>query len=746
MKQYTDGKFDIAAFFNAIKDIEITDGDYTTDKDINDKKVIEGIYDKIASAVITEAGKDYYSKDKLESGDITEGDIVYFCYFAKDADGNYFMLSDMLESSITASTTKAKHFIKLGNYDEDDGFMAKVAEALLAKKDVKYYSTQTKTDLQKEGSVKIAKDEKIVISYDVEISEGEGDDKKTYKKTADYQLVILDGSSAISAKLVELISTPGAKVNVGDKVEVPAATYNGDTDKTTTTSFDIVEDGITYKYSNFTIDYKIDSYVSEDEAITFKYTNKDLLDAYCDNLRLTSAEKIKLKELELTYYVYPVYRLDLPEVSAESIIEYVYGKNVSTTSSDLFTSEEYKYEYEVTEGENTTTKTKTVKELITTLTNLWKDSYEKGSDLEKLYNVYKDADTAVDKAEKGDALDKAEAALDKAEGEFYVAKRNEIRETIKKIVAAKKGDDVCGEKFYEEYVEDTHHTSKEKYNTDITEKVGKKVWEIIDKQIVVTSYPKDLVEEFADHLYESYEYKFYNENYSEGSTSSSSSTAAVSNYIKYNGVFKDYLIETLNTENKTEKFFDGTVNANNISRALKDKAKVDVKPIIQLYFLAQELNKYNFGDGKTINDIVLGYVESDIAAGKYKAHYEYNDSLSKEENERADAKAKEQADKNKESALKNAKNFLVTDAVFEDYKNEIGKKTYEVWEEQYGEINIRAALQADKIFYYLLSTDIVMSEDGGDSHAEVKYVDRDGKLWLAFRTASYHFPAEKTDN
>ena len=724
MAQYTDGTFDITKFLADIKNIEIKDGEFTTDEAINDKKVVEDIYEKIATAVIKDADNDYYKSDKLESGNIEEGDVVYFCYFAKDeATGNYFMLSDMQESSITASATKANHFIKLGNYDEDDGFMVKLAEALLAKKDsVKYYSMQTKADLE---NVKIESGDIIVVSYDVEYTEGEGEAKKDYKKTADYETISLDGLSPLSAKLLELTGVSGAVVNIGDKVQVPSATYNGESDKSTVTSFDVVDNGITYKYSNFTIDYKIDSYVSESDAISFKYTDKDLLAANCDNLRNTSDEKIELKDKELTYYVYPVYRLDVPAVSTEAIIEYVYGKTVKVTSNELFGDEGYVY----TEGETTTK----VSALIEKLGNIWNDKPEAGSGLESLLNVKKDADQKVTDSKNADAATKAAAdkALDDAENAYYAAKRNDIRDIIKKIAAAKKGDEILGAKLFEKYTEDSRHTLKEEYNTYITETVGKKVWELINKQVVVTSYPEELVKEFSEHLYESYEAEFYN-----GSTTTdSTSSESVSNYTKFEGNFKKYLMDksVLNVDDESK-----------IDEALEKKAKENLEPIIKIYFIAQKLNAYDFG-GQSINDIVKSYVEKDIAAGIYEAHYEYNSDLSEKQNKKAEAAAKEQAEKNIEAARKNAEDFLVTDEVFKEYKKDMGRKSYRVWAEQYGEINIRAALQFDKLFYFLVSTDVAMTEDGDHSHQEPVYVDRDGdgKKWISFRTVSYKFPAEE---
>ena len=81
--------------------------------------------------------------------------------------------------------------------------------------------------------------------------------------------------------------------------------------------------------------------------------------------------------------------------------------------------------------------------------------------------------------------------------------------------------------------------------------------------------------------------------------------------------------------------------------------------------------------------------------------------------------------------------FLVDDAYMNSYKKEVGRAYYRSVIEQYGEINIRAAFQFNRLFYYLTSTNVHLNEDG--DHTEVNYVD--GKL--DFRTVKYTLKADK---
>ena len=105
--------------------------------------------------------------------------------------------------------------------------------------------------------------------------------------------------------------------------------------------------------------------------------------------------------------------------------------------------------------------------------------------------------------------------------------------------------------------------------------------------------------------------------------------------------------------------------------------------------------------------------------------------------------AKERIASNEESAKENASYFLITDEVFKDYKKEIGRAYYRQLTEQYGEINLRASFQFNKLFYYLTSTNIQQSTEGDHKHTEVKYTE-DGSM-IDFRIVKYTIE-EKADN
>ena len=714
--------FDLAKFQEALKNIELEkDGDYTTDPETNEKKIWEDIYSSIANGVITDAKT--YTDDKLESGAIGEKDIVYYTYYAKDADGNYYFRSHMNETNVTstASSTLAKHRVMLGAIDTDNEFQVKVAELLAGKTPAKYYSMQNSTAVKEAtGSLQVKPADMIVVSYDREHTK---DDTKV-KFTTDYQVVNLaDTTDPFAAEIVKLINEKKEDtgrtvvVNYGAKITVT------DSAGKATTTFDVTMGDTTYTYSNFNIDYKVDNYVSEDEAFSFTWIDDSLVDVEPDNLHTPGKKTEKLKEKELTYYIFPVYHLAVPEIDTASIIQYVYGKNIKDTSNELF-SEDYSY---TEEGKDAVK----IKDMITELQNLWNEKFEKDSDLANLLKAKEDADKAVDEA-SNDKLDEAEKALEEATKKLNVAKRDAIKAYIAKMVAAKNGDKVLGTELYSEYEKDTRHELKEAYDTEITEAIGTAIWELIDEHVKLTGeYPQTLVDEFYKHLYESYEHSFYNDKHEiAGNTNSAINP---SEYSHHNRDFNAFLLE----HTGAAKNHNGDITA-----AITAEAKEHIAPLIKLYTVAKAYASADLG-GKSINEIFKGYVQADIDSGAYDANYVNDDNLSDEENAKKKQEAEDAAKESKDKALKDAESFLVTNAVFDEFKKELGNKTYEAWLETYGEINIRAGLQFNKLFYYLTSTNLEMNdEDEENKHTEVKYVDKDGVLMLDFRTVGYSFKAE----
>ena len=94
--------------------------------------------------------------------------------------------------------------------------------------------------------------------------------------------------------------------------------------------------------------------------------------------------------------------------------------------------------------------------------------------------------------------------------------------------------------------------------------------------------------------------------------------------------------------------------------------------------------------------------------------------------------------KAKAEAKEDATKFLITDKVFKEFKKELGNATYRVWEEQYGEMNIRLSLQCNRLFYYLTSTNLEFNEHEG--HSEIQYT-ADGQ-YIDFRTVKYTIKAD----
>ena len=132
---------------------------------------------------------------------------------------------------------------------------------------------------------------------------------------------------------------------------------------------------------------------------------------------------------------------------------------------------------------------------------------------------------------------------------------------------------------------------------------------------------------------------------------------------------------------------------------------------------------------------MVDYVKDDIAAGAYDASYD------EDADEKTKADALESAKENKEAAIKNAEQFFVDDEVFKEFKKSVGRAAYRQYEKQYGEINIRASMQFNNLFYYLTSTKL--EKEDGDEHTHAKYKKTaDGSYVISFRNIEYTIKAD----
>lgn len=736
----------LSEFLDALQKIEIEDADFTTDENIRKDKIVYDIYSSLTSAAVKK-------NDKLKKGELSKQDVLYFAYYCtyeeKDADGNVtatytFMYDQMKEALITSGSTtvKAAHVVELGNLIDDDSNDYKTAlykalmekfgenDTIVLKNDAEgdaaidiLYSTTSST------GTAVADDAVVVISYTRTFNDANGDEKKqvVLHKTLDLGKTYAEGSE--EAELIKIMLGDNVTLKVGN--DVTEVTKDAAGTEAKKSVFDITLDGVKYKYSEIGIEWIVNS--DNGELLTFKHTPYPTTSEKVEpnGLHDKTAEKIDLKGKELTYHVYPVSYIDVPEFTntgsgddAYNIIKHIFGSNVKADTLEIFESEEY------VNGDAK------LKALVEALVKLYANdeetlkSFKNEAGEKTLFDLKKAASDAAAalKAASKDAenyadLEKADEEATKAYDDAY---EYNVNAQIKKIVESKKGEELAAAKIVEQYKSDVEDTLVARYDSAIIDAVGDEVWKLIDKHFVVNSYPEEMVEEFYTHIYEQHEYDFYNGKYK--SSSSSSTTSTESNYAHFKGDLEAYLVEVTKATNKDYK------------AAITNSAKEYLKPLLQIFALSKALE-----ESKAANVVAKmeEYTKLDEKAGAYKVH-------SHEGHDHGEAEAEEEEKRMREAyenALADAKHFLVDDEALKAYKKYVGKASYDAYIDNYGEHNLRAALQANRLMYFLLCTDVEYDEDGVKSvvYKTVGEGENATKV-LSFRTISYSIKAETEDD
>ena len=726
--------FDAEGFWAALNALEIEDEDFTTNEETRKTKVVKNLYSTLTSNMISAAGDD----EKIKTGVPSVNDVIYFCYYCVDADGNVFYTSQMKDSTVTASATKDAHTIKLADYKEDNELQAALAQAITAAigegKAISEYKINTTKgaaiNTKTEGEGENAKvPATVVISYKLTyelpavdeegnpvLDEDGNPTKDTYTYVVNYRELDLGSDDPLAVAL----RSENVTFTVGNNAYVTEGEGESATKNYTIKTTEQIDENNTAVVCSYT-EVCVQWIVEEKPAayVTVNHTPYSSSNKVEPDGNHTSGDKIDLDDKELTYYVYPVYYIAVPELDATSIMKDILGKkNFKTTTIDVFTSEEYKA------GD------KTAKTMVETIVNVWAEDddalkavkIDDTTTLLDLHNAYHDASDAVTAA--GDkATDEQKAAKTAAQEKYEDALDKAIDDKIAELLTATKAEaDPIADVIVKEYKDVVYDNLKNDYDNKIVEKVGKAVWDLVQKYAEIKAYPEKLVAEFVDHLYEGYENDFYTGDYTSSSTSGSSSTSTVSNYTQYNGDFDAYLKAKLGED---------------VDAGLKKEAEEAIKPILIIYAAARALEDAAVA-------ALPGYVDLDIAAGVYDADFEWDDSVSDRKNEKNKEKAEKQAEENKIEAKEDAEKFVITDKVFKEYKKEIGNSVYKVYEEQYGVINMRAALQSNRLFYYLLATDVEKNDDG---EFELKYKTvgegENATEVISFRTFTYTIKAEE---
>lgn len=733
-------KVNLEEFKKALAALEIEDADFTTDEATRADKVIYNILGTLTSNII----KATTDEEKSTSGTITGRDVLYFCYYitySKDGKDYVFSGSQMKPSTITASSTAGNHVVELAvvKNNEDAKFGNALYDALVEKfgadengklNDI-VLSDDTKDlfyDIYSGTDKAVKAGDKIVVSYTRQLVVGDDateDEKAEAAKTekvlytVDKPLVLdktAEGITADEAALIDIILGEGMTSNVGEVIYKTNTLEDGKTE--TQKVFENITVGDkTYKYSNIKIEWKIDkmaeplvsfdyeltsSLIEENNAIHSSATHGDSN----DKITVAKGEKV-------TYHIYPVNYISIPEISAVSILKEIFGKNIGTDKLDIFASEEYK------NGDTT------VKALVETLKKIWAEDTAvinplKNADESKtLEQLAKDEKDAADKLKAANKTDEnyadLEAASKAATKAFDDALEYNIDEQIKKIAEAKKGEESAADAIVKEYKEFVYDQLKTAYDDEIIKNVGKAVWALVDKYVTVDNYPAEMVEEFYEHIYEEHEYNFYNGKYN--------TTTGESNYSHYDANLEEYLADVTDATNGDYK------------TAITEDAKEYLKPILQVYALAKALEDSN------IKNTVVEYINKDKEQGKYTVHSHEGHNHSEAEGE-AEQESLDREFNYLKSAAENG-DFLVDEDAVKAYKKYLGKTEYNSRVDYYGEVNILAGLQLGRVMDYLLSVNVSYDEEGEMSY-NYKTVGEgeDAVVVIDFRTLSYTIKAE----
>ncbi len=468
--------------------------------------------------------------------------------------------------------------------------------------DIEYTYTDVKVEsIVKDNSTdKVADGDVIFVTYTYTFSAAQwlNSETNTYDLPEGYSAENIDSDgnykATVSYQVMNVTkdaddATDETKTFAGQLVD---KNVGSTTSSITVKNVEIDGKTVEMKYTNVKVNWIVKS---DNAPFTVTYTpyEEELKEDNSNKKTETNiyGEKITLNGVELTYNIFPVYYLDVAELSAEVILREFYSTVASTVVAEHDETEEdhdhealtsYVFETlndeEYKNGDNTlaalveelvtlnstlTTKEKAETEALTALTtaqtNLAEDDGASESETASLKTKLQNANIAYLTAKT--EADNAEA---------------DVEAKITAILACKKGETGVESALVADYNEYQYNTLEDAYKADINKKIAAKIIEYLDKSVKFEdNLPKRAVKNAYKAIMNTYKYDFYEGNYS--SSSSSSSTSTETNYAHYNGDFDAYLIDKL-TSNKGDM---DTVEA-----AIQAEAEETVKDIIIIYVFA----------------------------------------------------------------------------------------------------------------------------------------------------------------
>ena len=478
-----------------------------------------------------------------------------------------------------------------------------------------YSDVKVESIIKDNSTDKVADGDVIFVTYTYSFSAAQwlNADTNKYELPEGFDAANIDSDGNYKATVsYQVMNVTKDADDATDETKTFAGQLVGKNVGSTTSSITVKNDEIDgktveMKYTNVKVNWIVKSgQTAKDDALNGEFTvtytpyDEELKEDNSNKKTETNiyGEKITLNGVELTYHIFPVYYLDVAELTAEVIIRDFYSTVAATqTKEHDHTEEDHEHETEyvfdtlndeeykngdktlatlitelVTLNSTLTTKkkaeTEALKAVTTAQSNLAKDDGASESETASLKTKLQNANTAYLTAKK--AADEAKADVD--------AK-------ITAILECKKGTTGVADALIADYNEYQYDTLEAAYKADINNKVAAQVIDYLKKNIKFEdNLPKRAVKNAYKAIMNTYKNDFYEGKYSSG-TSTSTSTSTETNYAHYNGDFDAYLIDKV-TSNK------GTME--DVKKSIQTEAEETVKDIIIIYVFANAVeNKWN---------------------------------------------------------------------------------------------------------------------------------------------------------
>ncbi len=680
------GTFDKDAFEALLQTIKIKDGDFTTDSTVRFEKVMDSIYAAIAEAVGTDA------EEKTEG--IPDGrDVVYYSYYAT-ANVKDDLTGEMVDVILYTATMKSDSAtkIQLGvKYDDEDGRFANGVLGIIGGHDFTnaFYSSVTSgtavTGDKAYVTYTVTGKDNVPVTYtNHPITIGEAPAKESDIKTLEeyldgkgigqygnikqFEVKAADGSvektySNIKINWVSSRVTYGT-AELGDKVYVTYKKKVGDAAETDVKQEEIIISNEANTFANFLLGKEVNKILKATDGetnLTYETTNTEGKKVVYSNIKIewiaeeekalgsftdvtfdektlvkdTKGVERDLKDVAITYYIFPVHYKETPEYTAELLVDKVLGKDIKADAliEIIFANEFAALDDDAKEEEINAVKALAADFKVSTdyevegLHGLTiADLAEK---IAKYYEDIKTADKALENADK--ALENAKTKYSKAESDLEAAKlegnaekiaeaqkafdeaneklngkadepadkktgaiadqkkaqeehdkiENDKKANLKALLTMSKTADgkteVVADKLYYGYEVLIYNALQDAYNEEIKVNIAREIYYFLSEKVVLNGkLPEDVVEDAYDQIFEKYESDFYT-----GTDEATKKT----NYKLYGGSFDKFLISKVTEDIKEVK------TVKEAKAAIKGKAEESCEPIVKLFLVAQTYGK-----------------------------------------------------------------------------------------------------------------------------------------------------------